>query len=329
MFRWLIPVLLFVASCPAAADPAWTAPGPHVVTHADVSWIDAARDRTVPMRIHAPRDLAGPLPVVVFSHGLGATSRVYAFLGRHLASHGYTCLHPQHPGSDAAVFEAGILGAVAAAADPIQRAARVADLGFVLDRLPVAHHPLLAGRIDLERIAAAGHSFGAYTALALGGQALSLPGRPDVAVSDPRIRAVVALSPIGSGVLGLHPGSWDQLQIPSLFITGTEDTTFGTADWLSRLEPFRSAPATPRYLAVLEGARHHAFGDYQMPFGPVLRDPRHHSWILTLVTAFLDARLKDDSAAAQWLIGEGPGRMAEGELRWEAVPTPSTEAGSP
>jgi dienelactone hydrolase len=182
---------LALAPWGAQAGPA-AAAGPQVM---DLDWHDPSRRRDVPARLYLPpAGGAAPLPLVVFSHGFGGTREDYAWLAHHLAGHGVASLHPQHVGSDFQVWLGGPawwlarewLGPDMAA----ERVARVADLRFVLDRLfsgPLA--PLL----DARRVVAAGHSFGAQTALlATGGRLRRDGGQIDLL--DRRFKAAIAMS---------------------------------------------------------------------------------------------------------------------------------------
>ncbi|MFN0011668.1 MAG: alpha/beta hydrolase family protein [Phycisphaerales bacterium] len=101
--------LLQPAAPPAAAMPtaeALAAPGRYTFTTVDQTWHDAGRERDVPVRIYTPvasttpSGPAEPWPVIVFSHGAGGSREGYAYAGRHLASHGYLVILPQHAGSD-------------------------------------------------------------------------------------------------------------------------------------------------------------------------------------------------------------------------------------
>src|SRR5439155_21437910 len=58
-------------------------------------WKDAKRDRDVPVKIYFPTDAAGPVPVVIFSHGLGGTREHYEYVGRQWAANGYVVVHLQ------------------------------------------------------------------------------------------------------------------------------------------------------------------------------------------------------------------------------------------
>ena len=47
-------------------------------------WLDAARGRAVPVRLYLPEAASAerPVPLVVFSHGIGGTRNGYSYLGR-------------------------------------------------------------------------------------------------------------------------------------------------------------------------------------------------------------------------------------------------------
>jgi len=126
--------LLLVAS-PAAAQTAYKPEeGTCKVDVLDETWRDDARaadgsrvqpesggatGREVPIRAYIPRPAkaatddgaeapAELFPVVVFSHGMGGTPTSYEYIARHLASHGYLVILPQHAGSDLdAIMKAG------------------------------------------------------------------------------------------------------------------------------------------------------------------------------------------------------------------------------
>jgi predicted dienelactone hydrolase len=65
----------------------------HEVAIARFDWRDSARDRDVPVKIYYPKDLGGPVPVVIFSHGLGGSREGYEYLGRHWAGCGFVSVH--------------------------------------------------------------------------------------------------------------------------------------------------------------------------------------------------------------------------------------------
>ena len=51
----------------------------------DLDWTDTQRDRPVPVRLYLP-ERGGPVPLMLFSHGLGGSRLGYSYLGRHVAA---------------------------------------------------------------------------------------------------------------------------------------------------------------------------------------------------------------------------------------------------
>lgn len=73
------------AATGAPADP-WAEPGPHAGTSIDTVWTDAARNRTLPIRLQMPAATAARLrPTILFSHGLGGSRAAGDLWGRHWA----------------------------------------------------------------------------------------------------------------------------------------------------------------------------------------------------------------------------------------------------
>ncbi|MYA89442.1 MAG: hypothetical protein F4X97_13510 [Boseongicola sp. SB0662_bin_57] len=100
----------------------------------------------------------GPAPLVLLSHGLGGSMRSMAWLATGLAEQGAVVVAVNHPNSTWGDFD------MEAALD---HWTRVADLSLALDT--VLADPEFADRIDLDRVMAAGFSFGGWTALSMGG----------------------------------------------------------------------------------------------------------------------------------------------------------------
>lgn len=122
-------------------------------------------------------------PVILFSHGLGSSGFDYTSLIEAMVSHGYVVAAILHPEvADVVVYPNGRLvpqphDAPPAGLTPAQQFQRMADqaskqieigaadVRFVLDRLTQLNSGdrknfALAGRIDLDRVAAMGHSAG-------------------------------------------------------------------------------------------------------------------------------------------------------------------------
>lgn len=318
-------LLLLLALSPAArAQPApiggfggqatgqeLAAPGPYGVRVGDLAWVDAARrGRRVDVRVYEPVGLRAGSPLVVFSHGLGGSHTGYGYIGEHLASHGLTTVHVNHAGSDSAVAAQGYLALVRAGMELQNRIDRPKDVSFAIDEVRRLQRtePLL-DQVDLSKVAVAGHSFGAYTALAVVGQTFVDAGQT-YAFRDRRVRCAVAMSSQGPGTIGLTEESWDAIRVPVHTMTGTEDTGLGTDDVADRRAAFDAMPPGDKHHLTIEGAEHSAFGDRLDRD----RDPRHHGWILAATTGFLRAHLLDDRAARQWLERGQLQRDTRGEV---------------
>ena len=162
----------------------------------DLDWADTARQRPVPVRLYLPAQAsrANPVPLVVFSHGIGGSRRGYSYLGSHFASEGFASLHLQHVGSDRSLWSAGsplaLVGRLQDAAQEAEAIARVHDLRFALSQALGGEFGTL---LDGQRVVAAGHSYGANTALLASGARVVREGRT-LDLREPRLRAAIVIS---------------------------------------------------------------------------------------------------------------------------------------
>ncbi|MBL8326165.1 MAG: hypothetical protein JNJ89_14535 [Rubrivivax sp.] len=288
----------------------------------DLDWVDARRGRPVPARLYLPRHAAPgvPVPLALFSHGIGSTRERYRWFGQHLAEHGIACLHPQHVGSDRQVWMGNplaLVGRLWGAAHEAEALARVADVRFALDTLLAGE---LGARLDEQRIVLAGHSYGANTTLLSVGAQVQREGRA-IALRDERARAAIVLSAppfYGEGdphrILG-------GIAVPSLHVTATEDVIripgyySGAEDRLAVYRATGSARGPRKWLAVFEGGSHSIFTD-RPGAGGVALNPQVKEATRVLALAFLRAVFDgDDSALAVW-----PQRWAGILARFEASP---------
>ncbi len=224
---------------------------------------DTERNKDISFSVHYPTR-PGPHPLILFSHGFGGSHRTYIALASYWASQGYVVIAPSHA-------DAGRRQDVRRAEDMWEPQTaedwrnRVRDLTYFLDSMDELErrYPELQGKIDRAKVGAAGHSYGAFTAMLLGGTRtfLSGTGPSGTTYADPRVKAVVAMSPPGRSELrGLTAESWAELRTPALFMTGTADQGVSeteTPEW--RRQAFELAPAGEKWLVVLEGARHGSF----------------------------------------------------------------------
>lgn len=297
-------VLLTALSALAAED--YGREGPFRAELVRAEWRDVKRDREVPVTIYSPAAATNPCPVIVFSHGLGGTRDTYEYLGRHWASHGYVCFHVQHHGSDDAVWRntsQRAEGMRRAAADPRNAMERVLDVSFVLDELertnsaPEAIHRIC----DLKRVGLAGHSFGAWTTLAIAGQRIALLNR---SFADNRVKAAIPMSaPIPTR---RTPQTYSDIRIPLFHLTGTADESpINNTTAKDRRVPFDSITHAPQYLLTFEGGDHMIFSGRLGTSRPASESSAMLAIIKSSTTAFWDSTLKESAEAGEWMRGGG------------------------
>lgn len=294
---------------------------------------DATRDKDIPLRIYTPVT-GGPYPLVVFSHGAGDSSATSPLLLRHWASHGYVVIAPTHLFGPRPLIERSILRLGEELMRPHKLGPqawreRTGDLVSVINYAEPLMRvvPLLRDKIDPTRIGIAGHSFGGYTVMLLGGATLIEAETGEVhCFSDPRPRCVAIISGPGRDDMGLTRGSWDEFTKPLLVMAGSRDPGYLPAGTMWRAEPYHFAPPGDKYLLYLRGAHHLSY------VGPVIdipsRDPAQRgtvaNWIRAAArsvarvlpaidqtglfdysriasVAFLDAYVKDESGAKVFL----------------------------
>jgi predicted dienelactone hydrolase len=192
----------------------------------DLTVHDAERIRDIPIRVYLPLEKS-PVPVVLFSHGLGGSREGSAYLGNHWAIRGYVAVFLQHPGSDTSVWKDKPVGrrmeAMQKAAGVQDFLLRVKDVPAVLDQLDRWNKTdghVLAGRLDLMRVGMSGHSFGALTTQAISGQTI---GWGKLSFTDPRITAAIAFSPSSPRRGGDPNQAFGNVKIPWMLMTGTKD----------------------------------------------------------------------------------------------------------
>ncbi|HEX4083837.1 MAG TPA: dienelactone hydrolase [Chthoniobacteraceae bacterium] len=284
------------------------------------TWQDAKRDREVPVEIYYPEGAKGPCPLIIFSHGLGGSRFGYAYLGEHWAGCGYISVHLQHHGSDDALWRGAGFGAFAAltraVADPKNAVNRAEDVKFAIDRvLALDHQPTspLDGLVDKNEIGMAGHSFGAWTTLAVVGE----KNPAGIVFTDPRIKAAIAMSPPVPGGAQKAAGQFTAIKVPVFHMTGTRDNSpIGETQAADRRIPFDQATTPGTCLLILNGADHMTFSGHLFP-GYNKEDVHFQKYVLAGSTAFWDATLRGNGAARDWLYHGGFAAMLGKEGTFE------------
>jgi len=265
----------------------------------------SAPGRAVPLevRVSAPAT-GGDLPVIVFSHGNGWNLDGYAPLTAFWASRGFVVVQPTHLdsrrngfGFDHPVF-------------PSIWTERIADLTRVLDQLDTieAAVPGLTGRVDRDRIAATGHSWGGQTAQALlGARIVDEEGHVGEDMSDGRVTAGVLFAATGLGGDDLHPfaqanfpfmrPSFGELATPTLVVAGDHDQSKMSSrgpDWFT--DAYTHSPGATDLLTFY-GAEHALGGIVGYEVAETTdEDPERVAVIQRMSTAYLRTALHVDES---------------------------------
>jgi pimeloyl-ACP methyl ester carboxylesterase len=227
----------------------------------------------------------------------------------HWASHGYVCIQPTHSDSIKLMKAARrrqLRSAEQFVRDPrtvANWAERPREIKAILDQLGTVAERAegLGERMDRERIAVAGHSFGAHTTAMIAGLKLFGPGGRTITIADDRPTAALIISPQGLG-RSIRPASWAAVDGPVMMITGSKDTSprnNKSADW--RLTAWKHLdPGDDRYLLFIEAA-HHNFGGIsgvRYP-GAGPKNADHLAQVRSATTAYFDALLKSTDGEAR------------------------------
>jgi dienelactone hydrolase len=279
------------------------------------------RGEDLQVRVSAPMT-GRDLPVIVFSHGFGMSMDGYAPLADHWAAQGFVVLQPTH-------LDSRTLGLPPE--DPrtphIWRI-RIEDLKHVMDGLDTleAALPGLSGRLDRDRIAVAGHSWGAQSASTLlGARILDADGVPGEDLSDPRVKAGVLLALTGLGD-DLTPFAaehfpfmkpyFGDMTTPALIVAGDHDqsalSTRGP-DWFT--DPYVHSSGS-KSLLTLFGGEHSLGGVSGYEAAETTdEDPARVALIQRLTTAFLRSALHPEDTGWKAALEEDLGPQGKLESK--------------
>lgn len=247
----LLLALAVVATClvAGAASAARTLP----VKETTATFVDTSRptspngtfpgssSRALPTLIIYPEQNAHDphrYPLIVFSHGFGASGPAYAPVLRKWAAHGYVIAAPSFPLTS---------GGAPGGANPADYVNQPGDVSFVITQmLALDGNPgsPLFGNIDTQDVGVAGHSLGAITTLGVAYNSCC---------QDPRIDAAVPISgtrlPFPGGSFFTGPA------VPLLLVHGTDDHTVAYGSSASSF----AAADPPKFFLSLIGAPHTPF----------------------------------------------------------------------
>jgi fermentation-respiration switch protein FrsA (DUF1100 family) len=209
----------------------------------------------------------GVFPLVLFSHGLTATPEAYQRITTRIAAAGFIVAAPAYPFTNGG----------ASTYNPADILNQPADASFVITAilgLNLTPYDPLTGRIDGSRIAAAGHSGGAYTTVGM------LAG-----ARDNRLKAAVV---IAGGSLG---GRFTGPAAPVLFIHGDADpiVSYGIGRATYDMVPW------PKAFLTITGGDHTSY---------LFNTSASSTAVAAATVDFLRYTLYDDLSAKARLAGE-------------------------
>jgi predicted dienelactone hydrolase len=271
------------------------------------------RDKDLPFNVLYPEG-KGPFPVIIFSHGAGASKDNYVSLTSAWVRHGYVVIQPSHADSIALRRSQGKPAGWGEAlhealADSEAWQNRPQDISFLIDSLAEIEQmvPDLKGKMDRKTVGVGGHSFGAYTSEAIAGALVQLKkDSPPVSFADKRVAAVIALSPEGPGQIGFVDDSWGDEHLPIMTMTGSRDYAGFTKGPGWRKTPFDRSPAGDKYHLLIAGANHFSF------VGPRGGEDAIFAYVQASSLAFWDAYLKHDANALAYLKSDDLSRSSDG-----------------
>jgi predicted dienelactone hydrolase len=237
---------------------------------------------------------------IVFSHGMGSAPWKYSRLVVRWLAEGYDVWAPWHVDSRDHPLNAAYPGL-------LTWRARIEDMR-------------VASALVGAPYVAAGHSYGALTALVMGGALGDRPEGLSGPLRDPAARCVIALSPPPPIPGLISREGYGAIAVPALVQTGSHDVFPGepfTADaWRVHLPAHEAAPADGgHYLLFLEDVDHYfgnAICETDRTEPPQIK---HLNRAVNIASLFMDAYFPEPSTSARdrlhtRLIDHGPVRLA-------------------
>ena len=277
------------------------------VSAREAVWYDSARHRSIPVKIYFPRS-AEKAPVILFSHGIGSSMENCAYLAKAWTAQGFVCVLVQHPGSDENIWK-GKVRILTEFREAYEHnwssRTRAEDLRFVLNCLDqlVQSNEQFAARLDMDRVGVGGIDLGALAALLVAGQ---VPPDYGPSLHDPRIKAVLALSPPVRTMNISYREMYQPITAPALFITGTKDDGIvGPTKAVHRRIPFDAMDQNQRYLITLDGGDHRIYGGRIFSLVGGKDDEKFQAGIVRSSSCFWRAALQDEPQAVRAMESYG------------------------
>lgn len=279
--------------------------GPHAVESITSLKLAAKhRDDDLPIRVTYPKS-TGSFPVIVFSHGAFGSKDAYDPIVQHWASHGYVVVQGTHGDSLSLVSAKKKLQVITSgnpfAAMQVEKywRSRGQDANLILNslsKLDSLHAPL-RGKLNLNKIAMGGHSYGSHTTQLIGGLDLGAD------LKNKQVRALLLLSPPGPAA-NSTAANYQNIAAPLMTITGSKDeTALRNQGYEDRLKTHEKIPSKQKFLLFMKDAQH-SLGGVSGTAGPLsggAANADHLACVKSATTAFWDFQLKSDTAAQSFL----------------------------
>ncbi|KAI1324589.1 alpha/beta-hydrolase [Xylariaceae sp. FL0255] len=246
------------------------------------------------------------LPIVLLSHGQGRSNWLsshhgYAPLAEFWAKQGFAVIQPTHLSSSTL----GLLGS-SPPGNEMYWQSRPQDMIRILDHLDLIEEtvPGLKGRLDRDRVAVAGHSFGAQSAsMLLGAKNTDPRDESEFRPYDPRIKAGVIITGSGNGgsdmsengkkMVPFYNLDFSSMTTPALVVGGDIDVsphlTVRGADW--HWDGYTYGAGSKDLLLVKGG--HHGLGGISGWDAAETQDegPERLGLVQRMTTAYMRSRL--------------------------------------
>jgi len=196
---------------------------------------------------HDAPALHGQFPLVLLSHGRTGMRISYSLVCEALAARGAIVVSPEHPGDTLFDWLTGTQSD-----DRTNEVNRVADANLVLNALLEGHPAVPAdvtSAIDHDRVALAGHSYGAYTAFAVAAGSRGVDPHPAV-------RAIIGFQ---AYTRSMSDALFARVSVPTLLIVSEQDQV--TPPTVDADRPWALLAGEPTWRLDLAGAGHQAISD--------------------------------------------------------------------
>ncbi len=251
---------------------------------------DSNRNRTIPVDIYSSRVKQSQQPLVVLSHGFGASRSSLSYLANHLATNGISVAAIEHPGSNiSAINQAANASDLKKLISPQEFINRPKDISFSLNELAKLNNQpgRLQGKLNTQQVSVIGHSLGGYTALAIAGgevnieqlrlfcnKSLNIASAPadwlqcsaaslsenKLQLQDPRVKSAIALNPMIGKLFG--DKGLSKINKPVLILSGTDDSL--TPALTHQIQPFNQLGGQ-KYLLTAIGGTHLSISNDSLP----------------------------------------------------------------